>query len=371
MTPGYDATTRLVARALALDAARLGAALRPATLADLDTIVAFRAAHLGAAIRWDDAAYLAWRYRLGRERAGFTELWLLQPGDAPLAMLGVEALPFILDGQRLDGARVMDLLARADVQGTGVGAWLNLATFRRHAFALAMGANENSAGIVKRLFQPLPERQTYTHPIDCRPFLRRSVDNAAAGALAGLAGNAAMSAWRTWRRMARPSSLRIEPITRFAADDVPPPAAAPGQLRLLRSAEHLNRRLFDNPRRRYQAIVVRRGEQTLGHLAWLLDEHSGERPELVLSDWQAASERTLGALLVAAIEHARRTGCSCVRMALQDDSTRRVAKRHGFLRLRQGSSQVVGVHAEDAALQARLVSADWALTDISDDLDGF
>lgn len=365
----YTASTRLVARALGLSPAQLDGSLRPARMADLDAILAFRRRHIGATIAWDDAAYIPWRYRLGREGAGFGDLWLLQPHDEPLALLGLEDIVCQLDGTDVAGVRSMDLLARADLQGGGVGVWMNQAAFQRHAFVLAMGANQNSAGIVKRLYQPLTDRETRTHPIDLGPFVRRRTQSPLAAAAAAGMGNLAFAALRTWRHLAAAPGLRIEPVRRF--DAAVQAAQGAGQAVVRREPGYLNRRLLDNPRCTYRAAAAFVGQLCVGYLAWTMRTHGGEGSELLVADWQASSEAVLGSLLSNAVVQARRDGCVCARVTLQDDTMRRAARRLGFVRFDSSSSAIAGVHAEDPALLARLTAARWSLTDISDDIDGF
>ena len=369
----FEASTKLVARSLHVTGAQLQAGLRPATLADLAPVVAFRREHLGTVVDWDDTAYLSWRYRLGRPGCGFGDLWVLHGTDGPLAILGVEELPVRLGDQALVGARVMDLLARADIQETGIGAWLNQAIFREHDFALAMGANQNSTGIVKRLYQPLKSRQTRTHPIDLRPYVTRKVRGPALAATISAAGTVGMGAWRTWRQLSRSSTVRLARIERFDDSLLPQTPAAPQRLHVIRTADYLNRRLLDNPRRSFEAIAAFRGDRAAGYVAWMIDQHGegGDLSELNIVDWQASDAAALGHLLMGTVAQARAGGCACVRLRLQDEATQEVARRHGFLRLNKTASKMVGVHAADATLLATLTAAEWALTDVSDDTDGY
>ena len=369
----FEAATRLVARALKLTPDLLNGSLRPATLSDLPHLLAFRREHLGATVGWDDAAYLSWRYRLGRPQHGFGDLWMLPGAAGPLAMLGTEELPAQLGELALTGARVMDLLARADLQETGIGAWLNQSIFRKHDFALAMGANQNSAGIVKRLYQPLPSRQTSTHPIDLRPYVGRKVQGRMLASAASAAGTVGMGALRSWRRLTRPSTIALTTISRFDDGMLPMRRTESGQLHVVRDAAYLNRRLFENPRRRHEALAASRGDRAAGYIAWMIvaGGHADGTDELQIVDWQAGDDRALGQLLMGAVARAAAAGCACVRLRLQDPTTLRVARRHGFMRLEGSTGKVVGVHAADSSLLARLTASEWALTDITDDVDGY
>jgi hypothetical protein len=79
--PDHRLTTRLLARSLGIAPEQLAANLRPVVAAELPKVIAFRRAHLGARIRWDDERYLPWRYDLGESGRGFGELWALWRGE--------------------------------------------------------------------------------------------------------------------------------------------------------------------------------------------------------------------------------------------------------------------------------------------------
>ncbi|MEQ1517384.1 MAG: hypothetical protein ABL931_12945, partial [Usitatibacteraceae bacterium] len=155
-TPSFESTTKLVARALGIEAEKLLMGVRVATLSDLSAIVAFRLRHIREQIRWDDTAYLKWRYGLGRDDFGLGDLWVFELGDRLLGIVGAEDMGCFHAGQHMTGTRTMDILIDESVRHTGLGIWLNQAMFRKGAFTLAVGANENSIGTVKRLFRLLP-----------------------------------------------------------------------------------------------------------------------------------------------------------------------------------------------------------------------
>lgn len=370
--PSHAVLTRLVARSLDMSAEDVQLALAPASLAEFDAVLAFRQQHLHVQTQWDDSAYLRWRYRFGRIDAGIGDLWRLRRGDEILAIFGVEQLTCELDEHTHRGVRGMDLLVRTDLRETGIGAWLNQAMIERHDFALAMGSNKDSTGIVLRMFRPLPPRLTYTLPLDTHPFIRRRWPGVPllAATTAG-AANLGLALWRAWLRRRHPRQLRFESVRRLTQDAIARVHPAPTVVRIVRSADYLNRRLLDNPRRQYEVRVAYRGSAPAGYVAWALVEDDNGHAELHLADWHHDSAATLVELLLEAIAAAVSNGCSCVRAVLQDEASRSAAQAIGFAPAHNDPGRITGVQACNAELAQRLVEAHWALTDATDDTDGY
>ena len=369
--PEHARLGRLVARALGLDEPALQAALTPATLDDLPAVIALRREHLGLQDQWDDAAYLRWRYRLGRANAGFGELWCVRARGELWAIIGVETLQAELDGETVTGAQVMDLLVRPEAQDAGLGIWLNQAMLARHGFTLAVGANPNSAGIVRRMFLPLAPRLTFTHPLDLAPFVRRRWPTLARVPLALRLANTGLALRRLALRLRRPRGLQLRRAEALAPTLRLPRRPDRNGVHLQRNTAELQQRLLANPRRPLALCLAQRGQEMAGLIAWTTQQDDEGRPELHLIHWEYADEATLIALLHEALREAAQQRCSCVRLMLQDSAARRALQRTGFLPSAQDEGRPCGVQSSDAALAVRLAQARWRLTELSDDSDGF
>jgi len=368
--PEHARLGRLVARALGLDEAALQAGLAPLTLAELPEALALRRAHLSLSGRWDDEAYLRWRYRLGRTDAGFGELWGVRVRNELWAIIGVEELSAELDGEPgIAGAQVMDLLVRPEAQDAGLGIWLNQAMLARHGFTLAVGANPNSAGIVRRLFLPLAPRLTFTHPLDLTPFVRRRWPALARLPLAMRLANTGLGLRRLVLRLRCPQGLQLQRAETLPAMQ-PQPQDRHG-VHLRRSSAVLQQRLLANPRRPLALRLAWRGADLAGFIAWSTETDDHGRPELHLVHWACDTEATLLALLHEALREAAAQRCSCVRLLLQDSGARATLQRAGFLPSAQDEGRPCGVQSSDAALAQRLAQARWRLTNLSDDGDGY
>ncbi|MBX3608534.1 MAG: hypothetical protein KF871_01445 [Hydrogenophaga sp.] len=368
--PGLAALGRLVARSLGIDVSTLEASLQPVTLDELPDVTEFRRTHLSLSDAWDDPGYLQWRYRLGRDQGGFGELWRVRSQGRLLAILGLEQMEIMLQGEVTQGAQVMDLLVHPDAQESGLGVWINQALLARQAFTLAVGANQNSAGIVRRLFLPLAPRLTLTHLLDLRPFVERRWPRLARLPLATRLANVGLACWRWTLLRQGDRNIALHTVTRL--DSLPAEGGhGPNTVQRRHSADYLQRRLFNNPRRALSVRLASRGEAVIGLIAWAVEHDDLGRPELHIVHWQHDQPDTFIALLQDAVRQANALRCTCVRVLLQDQATQDAALRVGFLHARHDPGRPCGVQASDADLAQRLARATWSLTDLTDDSDGY
>ncbi len=375
-SPSFDSTTKLVARALGLTPAELLLARRPAVLDDLPSVLALRQLDFGPSITWNDSAYLAWRYRLGRADCGLGELWVVHHNGVLLGMIGTEDMVCAHAGRRLEGLRSMDILVDPRAKNSGLGVWLNQALFRQGDFTLVVGSNPNSIGIMKRLYQPLPPGCLYVRPVDFRRYLERRFGKGPAAWIGAPLGNLTMRCWRRFSQLLCERTVAIRPVHRFdesVSALVANASVDSNEVRVERSAAYLNRRLFDNPRAHYSVWGAYREGEWLGYIAWrVVHTHDGEI-RMHIMDWQVGAPRrasTLGALLSFTSRHAELSHCSSIATMLPKGGLHGVLRQHGFLIPRKGVDQVVVVHAQDSSLLETLRSAKWPLTDLSFDLDG-
>jgi hypothetical protein len=374
-------TTRLTARALGVDAQALAAALRPATLADLPRILAFRVALVGPAAGAEDERYLRWRYRLGRPGEGapwLGELWMLDLAGRLLALVGTEDVTLLAAGESLRAERPMDLQVAAGVVESGLGVWMNQAAAARAGALLAIGGNRNSRGIVERLFTPLVPLRTYTYVIDSRPFLRKSglrgpavVAMAAVGNLVLRLREASIAVVRRRR-----GAFDIRPIERFAADDALPDARpAADKLGFARSAARLNHRLFDNPRARYFAAAAYAASRRVGAIVWRYQSGLQGLPQINIIDAWAESairDRVLASLVMHVVAVARREGCHALRHSTGDRRLAAILTKLGFASPGEaGEGMPMGLLiAADPKRAPALAALRCGITSLLDDDDG-
>lgn len=372
--PPFETTTRLVARSLGLDPAALVGGFRRAGEGDCATVVAFRAHHFDDPIPWDDAAYLRWRYRFGRADRGLGDLWMLEAGGRLVGIVGAEDLVLRHAGARHRAIRTMDILIARPERSGGLGVWMNQAMFREAPVTLAVGANDQSSGTVRRLFAPLPDLETWILPIDIRWALRKRLGDGLVAAVATAVGNRALRLGRNpFRRgIRRPWSVRH--IDRFD-ESVEPLLApdAPDQVAIERGSDDLNYRLLENPRAPYRAAGLYRDDALVGYVAWRGIRGADGTSHKYVIDWRVArAHRAEGAgiLFAHVAREGERRSCDYVLLSTQNAEEAAWLRRAGFIGPRKGRSTLVGLHARDPALQASLLDARWRITGLDDDTDG-
>lgn len=372
--PAYRITTRILARSLGLTPEQLAASLRPVVAADLPKVLAFRRLHLGARVRWADERYLPWRYDLGESGRGFGELWALWRGDEPLGIVGNERMT-LRRGELLTPAqRLQDLLVKPEMGDSGLAVWLNQALFQRAPLTLAVGANEMSAGVVRRLFKPLPPMQQALHPIRWKEFAARSQRVPGWMRPVALLAGAGHGALRQAQRAMSGSGLRAEPLLRFADDAEPmaSPATRRDTVIALRSGTYMNRRALQSTRVHMGGVQLPCGPGLTAYIVWRREQVVQGQYDLRVVDWGVPSGAEPGvwsALWDAAVQEAQREGCTAVRVSAQNAAALPRLRRHGFIARDPAEGKIVGIHLGDGVDAAPWLHDDWCLTEISDDCD--
>lgn len=374
LAPTFETTTRLVARALNISAMALLEGLRVGQIDDLAAIVDFRRRHLIDNVREKDADYIQWRYRLGRKDRGLGDMWLLWKDDRLIGMVGTEDMVCLHLGRRIAGVRTMDIMIDQNLQGSGLGVWLNQAMFREGEFTLAVGANKYSVGTVTRLFHALRPIQEWVYPIDLQFFMARRLGSGFLAIFTTKLCSLAVSGWHRFSTLSLKKNLEIRSITRFDESEtrriVP---ATVNEVFVERSHTYLNYRLFENPRASYKVSGAFLEGRFAGYVAWRpIVRPDGECWLHIVDFWacRKGHAHTLHALLNAVACEAKAAGCSFVSLMQQGVAQRYVLLRAGFFGPRRQSKKIVGLYAIAPTLLTELSVAPWLLTDLSDDVDG-
>ena len=371
--PPLTTTTRMFARSLGWSPEHLLSSFRPATAADLPALLAFRQRK-----GWDDAAYLRWRYGLDAKGEAWPgQLWLLRTDDKVLAVVGREAQRIHYGGQAFDGQLLMDIQLLPELEGGGGGVWLNQSMLAHADVTLAVGANEHSIGLVRRMFSPLPQRSYRVLPLDSAAMLRQRGVGGVGGVFARVGAPVLDAGWSLAHRLAHHrthAGIDVAEVGQVPQQDIEALRASlePRIACVLPSAAHLQWRLFDNPRARYRLLVAHRRGSCVGYMAVrnVADDGTGKTGMHIL-DWKTApgdAGAVLTALLQSVIRSARADRCSRVFTTVLDEQAVPVLKGLGFL-ARSSPLLEAGVHAT-IPLPGNGGEGRWQITDLSLDSDG-
>lgn len=379
-----DKTARLVARALGVTPAELDEGLRPATEADFPAVVALRRQVLRENLCWDDEAYLRWRYQFGRPH--LATCWVCTRGGEVVGMIGIEALRVSVAGQEHAVHAVMDIMVRPDLDGCGLGVWINQAITQRitqgvphgittgQAAVLAIGSNPNSKGVVARTFQPLPDRRSHTHPLHFGNFMAKRSPHPWLASLASGVLGAGMGMLRVALLWSRAPLLRVERVTHLGpeVDRLLSRSLRPDRIEVLRSAAGLTHRLLHNPRSASQVWLARQGDEAVGLLATRFTRIEGGRLALQVMDIVLAPEAqsaTLSALLASVTADGFRRGAEYLSVTLYDPQLERFFTAPLFKRQAHEYETMAWVCPDGALRRAVESGAGWSLFDIHTDRD--
>ena len=160
----YPLVTKLLGRAFGVPGGELEASFAPATSNDLDELLSLRADHDRTEHRSGDRRYLEWRYDLSGETPG-RAIWVFRRSGELVGTLGVEEDVFSHAGTDVTVHKLMDILAREDHMGSGLGVWMNLRLQTLFENTLCIGSTQYSHSIVTKLNTALPDWQTWRYPM--------------------------------------------------------------------------------------------------------------------------------------------------------------------------------------------------------------
>lgn len=271
MKPGLQQSTRVLAKRLGYTSEQMLQGFVPARATDFATVVVWRAQNAPGPLPAGDDDYLLWRYNFGHNTTPGNRnnlLWLLHIDGEVLAMMGAQQQSLWVNGEPRDIAYPLDLLVRKDLNGSGLGAWINLAMQDKYATLLVIGGGtRESAGLIKRMFHAMPNRKIWKLPVSSQGTLRRLLGNDSLARPVASIADALLSLQRKWHnhRSDNPG-IRVVAAQQFPAAVDSLQASWPKETILLeRDADFLNWRFCQNPGIRYQFLLFYTGEQLVGY----------------------------------------------------------------------------------------------------------
>lgn len=371
----FDRATRIVARALGVTSKELLDSLRPAGPEDLDDVLALRSTLIGQVGGSVDRDYLRWRYALNPGNRAYAKFRILRLEGKPIAGIGAEEFQLRTPLGPIPSACAMDILTIEGYRSAGLGAWLNLSLFRDYPITLALGSNENSRGLVRKLYFPMQSRSELQFPLDVREYFRKKVPARMVASISGLVVTALLRLRSKWYEVRRADTgSRLIEIERFhegmRLGDAR--ASANGQVSVLRNPDYLNWRYLENPRVKYRALGFLDGPRLGAYVVYSTDADTNDVPALRIADWgvtDSVSIEPFHALIAAVVRHAVDTKCHLIRVYGSGSANMRQLRAAGFVREMPGE-MAAGWHcSEDLAKSFRPDNDSWSLTGLGDDID--
>jgi len=369
-----EKTARLVSRALGCQPDELAAGLRPARSDELAGVLALRREVIGTELNWDDGAYLRWRYQFGEPGEGLAVCWVCTLGDRLLGMVGVEPLRLQAGGLVAQAHVSMDIMVRPELDGAGLGVWINQAICERLGCVVAVGSNPNSRGVIARTFESLPDRRSYTHPLNFSHFMAKRLTQGWLAALAASVATTAMALFRLTTLWLASVSVQVAQTKELGPEVERLLARAQRGRRVeaLRSVQGLNQRLLRNPRSPAEVWLALRGGRVVGLMAVRSTRLAPQRHALQIMDVVLDPDRedaTLRALLAHIAARGFRQGAEYLSVTLYDPELEARFGRLFFRHQPHPYETMAWSCPEGAFKEAVLARSAWSLMDIHTDRD--
>ena len=369
VTQSFERLAPYIGRVLGLSDEELAGACRPARESEIDAILALRRSVL-TSIWWNDEAFVRWRYFPGPVADGDVPYWVFVKRGEIVAACGLEPVTLVIDGMAKPAVRTLDIMVRPDLDGLGLGAFMNLALFRRFPIALVTGSNERSHSLLTRMFHHTADLRFWKLPLRARAVLDAKVNLGAAGALVALPVDAMLAVQRAISKPAVPSGITIRQMDRFdeRVDALSKRYERAGRLIVRRSHPYLNWRFVRNPRCEYRILGAFAGDRLDGYLVTRFNRaRPNARGEGDIVDWLTAPDAGSGdalltALMHSGVEHLRQQGAGIVTCAVASPDPSAAIEAAGF-RARPAERLPYFVRASDPAVHERLtIGRDWFIT---------
>ena len=373
--PSFAKTTTLVARTLGLTPDELRASFQPARLCHLPGITDMRRRVIGSHLTWDDARYLRWRYDFEGHPDSHGCLMVVAYEDRVLGMIGAENVRLTCGDETLDALSLMDIMVDPDLDGAGLGVWLNMAIFARNPVVLETGANRNSIGLITRLFHRLPNRKQYIVPLTLRRYLTKRLRSRVAALALAVPADVALKLWRAIAFRRIPPSWSLRDLMQFddSVERLFTRRWTSAEITFERSSRYLNWRLFENPRAKYSVLAAFEASDMIAYAAYQIHNDAGGMKIVRIVDWLVDTRHGFAGFGLLAQEIIRRAlaeKADLVSLSLLHARSERSLWRFGFFTGPSSEFTTVGVHcAEPAPWRALYDGSAWFLTKANTDLD--
>lgn len=369
-----ESVAPIVARFLGMEADSLRQHFFPATEDYLPQIITMRQVFI-CCPPLQDEAYLRWRYQFtGPDRTDALDdnrIWVFTRDGTVLGFVGVEAIQLRIDGGDVKAAKVMDLVVRPEVDGKGLGVWMNLALQQMGRPIIALGSNKNSLGIVSKLFHRLPSQKVYKNILNSSYYFSTRSPQSVLIKPVSLVYDFGLR-FLLLAQSALPSrKLRLEEISRFDHNRHGPALAEMNHfgIQLKRDCDYLNWRLFDNPRDRVEVTGLWLSERLVGYLALayrMRSEHGVPVTQVFVLDWGLLPGERYSKLLVATLRifqrSLQRQGIESISAFSYDARSDAILRRAGLHR-REDETKTVSIFVDDPKSLHIMQRADeWFLT---------
>lgn len=376
MSLSYDKVTRVIAKSLNMMPETLRDSFAPASLEDLPLILQFRQQYSHAGLRWDDQAYLLWRYDFTPFISFLDDkknrLWRVKINNEIIGVIGLDYAEFLYRGEVKILHNPLDLLVRTDMDGLGFGVWMSLVLEQHYPFLFAMGATRHSQSIVKKLFHPMPDMGAWKLLLNTRGFLAKKINNRLLQLLLSLPLNLYFRVNLFFKKWGVSKNCEVKPLNDFSSFDAELQQMGKSYsdidvLMRHRSAQFLNWRFIKNSRRQYSVLAAFVDNQLKAYAVY----HFSQKNFLEIDDifCAAGNQGYLISLLSHMISMAREHKSGMVSFVAHASLWQTTLKKSGFKWRDDG--HLFSVFISDSSQEQFKSIERWLLTSADTHSEGF
>lgn len=158
MIQNYEKITKVLATSLGLTTEELVRCYNRATIADIAAICELMCLGFGV-VENLSPEIIAWRYFTFSKNV--SDIFVLRYKGNLIGAVGAEPISVKVGDKEYQGIRAADIVVHPDHGKRGIGAWMNLHLQYTFPIVMAMGSNDKSDTMVRRLFKPMSCRNHF------------------------------------------------------------------------------------------------------------------------------------------------------------------------------------------------------------------
>ncbi len=168
MNQNFAKISKVLAKSLGVTAEELAQSYSRATASDVADVCELMHLGFGAAENVSKAV-IAWRYFDSSNNS--SDIFVLRYQGKLIGAIGAEPIKVKVGDHEHEGIIASDIVVHPDHMKRGIGAWMNLYLQEKFPIVIAMGSNENSDTMVRRLFKPMNCRHHFKMLFSIKNYL--------------------------------------------------------------------------------------------------------------------------------------------------------------------------------------------------------
>lgn len=333
MIQNYDKITKVLAVSLGLTAEELARCYNRATLADVTAICELMCLGFGM-VENVSPEIIAWRYF--NFSKNISDIFVLRYKGQLIGAVGAEPISVKVGDKEYQGIRAADIVVHPDHGKRGIGFWMNLHLQYTFPIVMAMGSNEKSDTMVRRLFKPMNCRHHFKMLFSVKGYFAIRGWSPLAVNIASLLAALPLTIYRKLCLTSLPRDYTLSVHSNSEGLDAffnHPDYQARGICIALRSADYCRWRYDLNPKSQFTILQLRYQNTLIGYSV-IKKEPTTLSKDWQLMDWDLLpnfqNQQHLRLLFSAAIKFSLRDGAHSLSVLASDEFSCTGLRKAGF-----------------------------------------